>query len=177
MRNRTSELRISCFDALPLSHARDMTKNIFLCFFTELKTYHLSYCIHKHDAIDIADPSCMQGASHMNFVVHFAHRRVSAVPQWLSIGARNSWVWGLIPHGNSEFFLCLMLVTRQKTSFSISYPSSKLTISVILLTVIIFSMPRKFLEHFVYHTIPIIFCCRCCNFVLMIAVVILLIIK
>ena len=123
MRNRTSELRISCFDALPLSHARDMTKNIFLCFFTELKTYHLSYCIHKHDAIDIADPSCMQGASHMNFVVHFAHRRVSAVPQWLSIGARNSWVWGLIPHGNSEFFLCLMLVTRRKTSFSISYPS------------------------------------------------------
>ena len=92
MRNRTSELRISCFDALPLSHARDMTKNIFRCFFTELKTYHLSYCIHKHDTIDIADPSCMQGASHMNFVVHFAHRRVSAVPQWLSIGARNSWV-------------------------------------------------------------------------------------
>ena len=27
----------------PLSHARDKTKNIFLHFFTKLKTYHLSY--------------------------------------------------------------------------------------------------------------------------------------
>ena len=27
----------------PLSHARDKTKNIFLYFFNELKTYHLSY--------------------------------------------------------------------------------------------------------------------------------------
>ena len=26
-----------------LSHARDKTKNIFLCFFTKLKTYYLSY--------------------------------------------------------------------------------------------------------------------------------------
>ena len=26
-----------------LSHARDKTENIFLHFFTELKTYHLSY--------------------------------------------------------------------------------------------------------------------------------------
>ena len=24
-----------------------------------LKIYHLSYCIYKHDAIDIADPNCM----------------------------------------------------------------------------------------------------------------------
>ena len=31
------------------SHARDKTKNIFLYFFTELDTYHLSYCIYKHD--------------------------------------------------------------------------------------------------------------------------------
>ena len=29
-----------------LFHARDKTKNIFLNFFTELKTYHLSYSIH-----------------------------------------------------------------------------------------------------------------------------------
>ena len=36
------------------------TKNIFLYFFTELKTYHLFYSIYKHDAIDIADPSSMQ---------------------------------------------------------------------------------------------------------------------
>ena len=34
-----------------------MVKNILLYFFTELKTYHLSYSIDKHDAINIADPS------------------------------------------------------------------------------------------------------------------------
>ena len=43
-------------------------------------------------------------------------------------------VWGSIPHGNSEFFLCPTLVTRRKTSFSISSLSSKLTISLILFT-------------------------------------------
>ena len=31
-----------------------------------------------------------------------------------SIGAWNPNVWGSIPHGNSEFFLCPMLVTRPK---------------------------------------------------------------
>ena len=30
--------------------------SIFLCFFIELKTHHLSYSIYKHDAIHIADP-------------------------------------------------------------------------------------------------------------------------
>ena len=43
-------------------------------------------------------------------------------------------VWGSIPHGNSEFFLCPTLVTRQKTSFFISSLSSKLTISLIIFT-------------------------------------------
>ena len=80
MRNRTSDLRIPRYDALPLSHrdsmvrevyyevhmtrvlhttrisnvdsvmfvdslsrVRDKMKNIFLYFFTELKTYHLLY--------------------------------------------------------------------------------------------------------------------------------------
>ena len=62
---------------LYLSHARDKTKNIFLYFFTELKTYHLSYSTYKHGAIDIADPSSMQDACHMNFVIDHAHRRVS----------------------------------------------------------------------------------------------------
>ena len=38
MRNRTWGLRI-----FSLSYVRDKTKNIFLYFFTELKTYHLSY--------------------------------------------------------------------------------------------------------------------------------------
>ena len=31
-----------------------------LYFFTELKTYNLSYSIYKHDAMDIADPSSLQ---------------------------------------------------------------------------------------------------------------------
>ena len=62
-------------------HARDKTKNIFLYFFTKLKTYYLSYSIPKHDAIDIADPSSMQDACYVNFVTDLAHRRVS-VAQW-----------------------------------------------------------------------------------------------
>ena len=52
-----------------LSHARDKNKNIFHYFFTELKASHLSYSIYKHDAINIADPSRMQNACHMNFVM------------------------------------------------------------------------------------------------------------
>ena len=65
----------------PLSHARDEAKNFFLCFFTELKNYYLSYSICEHDAIDIAGPSSMQDACHMNFVIDLAHRGIS-VAQW-----------------------------------------------------------------------------------------------
>ena len=38
----------------------------------------------KHDAIDIADPSSMQDACHMNFVIDLAHLRVcgSVVEHW-----------------------------------------------------------------------------------------------
>ena len=49
-----------------LSLAWDEEK-IFLYFFTDFKTYHLSYCIYKHDAIDIADPNRMQDKWHVNF--------------------------------------------------------------------------------------------------------------
>ena len=63
----------------PLSHAHIKTKTIFLYFSTELKTYHLSN--YKHDAIEITDPSSMQDVCHMNFVIDFAHSRVS-VAQW-----------------------------------------------------------------------------------------------
>ena len=45
-----------------LSHTHDKTKNIFLYFFTKLKTCHLSYSIYKHDTINIADPCSMQDA-------------------------------------------------------------------------------------------------------------------
>ena len=52
-----------------------------LYFFTELKTYHLSYSIYKHDAMDIADSSSLQDTCHMNFVIDLAHHSVSVV-QW-----------------------------------------------------------------------------------------------
>ena len=67
---------------------RDKTKNIFFYLFTELKTYHLSYSFYKHGAIDIANPSRMQAACHMNFVIDLTHLRVSVV-EHQSIGARN----------------------------------------------------------------------------------------
>ena len=57
-------------------------KTSFFIFFTELKTYHAFYIsIYKHYAIDIADPSSMQDACHMNFIKDLAHRGVS-VAQW-----------------------------------------------------------------------------------------------
>ena len=37
----------------------------------------LFYSIYKHDTIDIADPSSMQDACHVNFSMDVAHRRVS----------------------------------------------------------------------------------------------------
>ena len=58
----------------------------------------------------------------MNFVMGLAHHGVS-VAQWKSIRAwKNPKVWG---HGDPEIFLCLTLMTRQKTPFSISVPNSK----------------------------------------------------
>ena len=36
------------------------------------KTYHLPHSIYKNDAIDIADPSSMQEACRMNFVINLA---------------------------------------------------------------------------------------------------------
>ena len=78
------------------------------------------YSIYKHVVINIADPSNMQDACHMYFVIDLAHHGVS-VAQWQSMGTKN-------------FFLCPMFTTRWKTSFSISLLSSKPTISLILVT-------------------------------------------
>ena len=82
--------------------------DLFFFFITvpSLKLTLSLISIYKHDAIDIADPSSMQDACHMNFVIDFAHCRVS-VAQWQSIGTQN-----LIPHRDSKFFLCPTLVTR-----------------------------------------------------------------
>ena len=65
-------------------HAHDKTKNIFLYFFTELKTSHLSYSNYKYEAIDIANPSSMQDVCHTNFVMNIAHRKVYAAQWWSS---------------------------------------------------------------------------------------------
>ena len=87
--------------------------------------------IYKHYAIDIADHSSMQDACHLNFVIHLAHRGVS-MAQWWSIGARNPFVLSSILHGNSIFFSQSHARNKtKKTSFFISLPSSKLTISLI----------------------------------------------
>ena len=42
-------------------------KNIFPYFFTELLTYHLSYSIYKHDAIDIVDPIAVYICRHVSY--------------------------------------------------------------------------------------------------------------
>ena len=80
--------------------------------FTELKTYHLdlSCSIYKHDTIDIADPSSMQDACHMNLVIESLYLR--------------SEVRFLM--GNPNFFLSPTLSTRLKTSFSVLYRAHNL---------------------------------------------------
>ena len=57
-----------------MSHARDKTKkSLFISLPNSKLTISLIY-IYKHYAIDIADPSSMQDACHMNFVIDLAHR-------------------------------------------------------------------------------------------------------
>ena len=96
MRNRTSNLRIPRSDALPLSHRDPMVSDYEVhlshaCDKTEKKSFSISspsskftislISIYKHYAIDITDPSSMQDACHMNFVIDLAHHGVS-VAQW-----------------------------------------------------------------------------------------------
>ena len=66
--------------------------------------YEVQWHVTKHDAKDVADPSSMQDACQMTFIMGLTHHRVSAA-QWKSIRARNPKVWGTIPHKDSEFFL------------------------------------------------------------------------
>ena len=47
-----------------LSHARDKLNIPSFSSLSELKIYHLSFCIITHGAFDIADPSSMQDACH-----------------------------------------------------------------------------------------------------------------
>ena len=64
-----------------LSHARDKTKKHLTLFLHRAQNLPSLFSIYKHDAIDIADPSSMQDACRMNFVIDLARRRVS-VAQW-----------------------------------------------------------------------------------------------
>ena len=96
---------------------------------------------------------------HMTSILHTARisnvDSVSLESLWLSgraIGAWNLNVWGLIPHGDSEIFLCPMLMIRWKTSFSIPLPSSKLILSLILfisntINQIMFDIMASFIKH------------------------------
>ena len=54
----------------------------------------------------------------VNFMMSLSHHWVS-LAQRESIRAWNLNVWGLTPHGDSDFLLCPTLVTRWKTYFSI----------------------------------------------------------
>ena len=70
--------------------------------------------VTKHDAKDVADPSSMQDACPMTFIMGLTDHRVSAA-QWKSIRAWNPKVWGTIPHHVRD--------KTKKTSFSISLPN------------------------------------------------------
>ena len=74
-------------------------KNIFCYFFTELKTYHPSCSIYKHDAFDTADPSIMQDACYMLYNRPCSPWSLcsSVVEQWSteSEGLRFDSSWGL----------------------------------------------------------------------------------
>ena len=86
MRNRTSNLRIPRSDALPLSHRDPMVSDYEVHLSHAISSPSSKFTIslisiYKHYAIDIADPSSMQDACHMNFVIDLAHYGVS-VAQW-----------------------------------------------------------------------------------------------
>ena len=82
------------------------------------------FSIYKHYAFDIADPSSMQDACHMNFVIDLDHRGVS-VAQWTEHRSAESEGLMLIPHGDSEFFLYPTLVKRRKNIFFYICPLKK----------------------------------------------------
>ena len=97
-----------CFS---LSYAHDKAKNIFLYFFTKLKTDHLSYSIYKHNTIDIADPRSMQGEPHKRphspqslCVSVVEHDRVQ-IPE--SLRFNSSWEFRIfsLSHAHEKIFL------------------------------------------------------------------------
>ena len=90
--------------------------------------------VTKHDAKDVADPSSMQDACHMTFIMGLTHR-VSAA-QWKSIRARNPKVWGTIPHRDSKFFLVPRSWQDEKNIFLYFFTELKFIIFFIILLTI-----------------------------------------
>ena len=68
----------------------------------------------------------------MFFVLSRAWDKEKILSPHEELNLRPVWSKGWIPHGDSEFFLCPMLVTRRKNIFLNSSLSSKLTISTFL---------------------------------------------
>ena len=65
-----------------LSHARDKTKKKSFSISLPCSKLTISLIsIYKQYAVDIADPSSMQDACRMNFVIDLTHRGLS-VAQW-----------------------------------------------------------------------------------------------
>ena len=65
-----------------LSHARDKRKTKSFSISLPCSKLTISLIsIYKQYAVDIADPSSMQDACHMNFVIDLTHRGLS-VAQW-----------------------------------------------------------------------------------------------
>ena len=65
-----------------LSHARDKTKTKSFSISLPCSKLTISLIsIYKQYAVDIADPSSMQDACHMNFEIDLTHRGLS-VAQW-----------------------------------------------------------------------------------------------
>ena len=76
--------------------SQDKKKSFFMSLPSSKLTVSL-ISIYKHYAVDIADPSSMQVACHMNFVIDLAHRGGSVVEHrsMESKGLRFDSLWGL----------------------------------------------------------------------------------
>ena len=84
--------------------------------------YHIFYSIYKYDAIDIADPSSMQDACHMNFVIELAQRRVSVVEHRRFNSSWELRIFSLSHASDKTKHISLYFFTELKT-YHLSYPN------------------------------------------------------
>ena len=107
--------------------SQDEKKSFFMSLPSSKLTISL-ISIYKHYAVDIADPSSMQVACHMNFVIDLAHRGGSVVEHRSteSKGLRFDSLWGLIivslSHARDEtkkhFFLIMWKLQESEVKHS-----------------------------------------------------------